>query len=388
MRYEDQPGSPQSFRFEASGPFGILTFDTPDSKVNLLGRAALRELDRFGDWLPKSGLHGLIVTSGKETGFSAGADLKEIQRLAPRNGVFASSSTLREHFALFTRAFRKLETSGVPFAAVIDGAAIGGGFELALAAHARFATDRPETRFSLPEFRVGLFPAGGGSQRLPRLIGVQAAMPILTAEKDLSAREAAEIGLATLCASPQHARDAAFAWLSSRPDARQDWDLQPPAVSGDQMPAISQEGPAAEALSRCLTEGLCADMDTGNRIELDALLSLLSRPEPWATLRLRFQGRQRLQAARRAKATRRLELVRDAVADLGIQKWDAEGLRMAADAADRAATDLTPDERAAADAMMLEELAIPEGTGGLLARGEGLWPKWLDGEEKMFDSES
>ena len=375
-------GDLQYFHLGRRGPIGVLAFDVPGSSVNLLGQTALRELRRVGNWLPQSGLEGLIVTSAKQKGFCAGADLREIQRLAPREGVFESKAILRQHFAPFTRAFRKLECGGVPVASVVDGAAMGGGLELALATHARFVTDRAETRLSLPEFGVGLFPAGGGSQRLPRLIGVAAAMPILMAERTLSARESEEIGLATLCSSPQQAFDSALAWLSTQPDARQPWDRNAPAPMTDMLPDVTRQGPASEALLRCLTDGLRADMDTGNQIELDALVTLLSRPEPWAEMRLRFRGQRLWEAAFKSGETRRIEAVRDAVSDLGTEAWNPQRLHAAADAAERAAVGLSQDERAAADALIVADLAVPEETGGLLAREEGLWPHWLASDAK------
>jgi 3-hydroxyacyl-CoA dehydrogenase/enoyl-CoA hydratase/3-hydroxybutyryl-CoA epimerase len=346
---EDRKGAGdlRSFRFDRTGPFGVLTFDVPGSRVNLLGQAALNELEWVGEWLPQSGLQGLVVRSAKATGFCAGADLTEIQGLAPRMGVFASKEALRLHFAPFTRAFRKLETGGVPVASVIDGAAMGGGLELALATHARFVTDSTNTRLSLPEFSVGLFPAGGGSQRLPRLIGIEAALPVLTAERMLTAQEAADVGLASLCASAQEAFDAALAWLSTRPGARQPWDRQE-------------------------TDPVGVGMDAGNRIELDALVTLLSRGEPWAIMRLRFRGQRAWQAACRQGATSGIEAVRDAVADLGAGPWSHERLHAAADVAERAAVGLSADERAAADVLVVDDLAVPETIGGLLARGEGL----------------
>jgi 3-hydroxyacyl-CoA dehydrogenase/enoyl-CoA hydratase/3-hydroxybutyryl-CoA epimerase len=381
---EDRKGAGdlRSFRFDRTGPFGVLTFDVPGSRVNLLGQAALNELEWVGEWLPQSGLQGLVVRSAKATGFCAGADLTEIQGLAPRMGVFASKEALRLHFAPFTRAFRKLETGGVPVASVIDGAAMGGGLELALATHARFVTDSTNTRLSLPEFSVGLFPAGGGSQRLPRLIGIEAALPVLTAERMLTAQEAADVGLASLCASAQEAFDAALAWLSTRPGARQPWDRQETDPVGGVQREIGVTGPAADALTRCLADGLGVGMDAGNRIELDALVTLLSRGEPWAIMRLRFRGQRAWQAACRQGATSGIEAVRDAVADLGAGPWSHERLHAAADVAERAAVGLSADERAAADVLVVDDLAVPETIGGLLARGEGLWPSTLVGSPK------
>jgi len=361
------------FRLERSGAFGVLVFDMPGSRVNLLSQAALEELERVADWLPGSGLRGLVLRSAKEAGFCAGADLAEIDSIAPRDGVFPTLTHLRHHFAPFTRTFRKIETAGVPVVSVIDGAAMGGGMELALATHARIVTDRPETQLSLPEFSVGLFPAGGGSQRLPRLIGMDAALPILTAKRALAAAEAVELGLADRSAQPDQAVLAAMDWISQGPDARQPWDRGAGCATGQVDTEQIGEGAAAAALARCLTQGLDGDMETGNRIELEALVDLLSLRETWAIMRLRFRGQRAWRAMHRAGATAPIEAVRAAVAAVAAGPWSRARCHVAVAAAERAATGLAQDQRAAADFLIVRDLGFPEALGGPLARAEGLW---------------
>ena len=124
------------------------------------------------------------------------------------------------------------------------------------------------------------------------------------------------------------------------------------------------------------------DMDGGNRIELDALVGLMSRPEPWAMMRLRFRGQRAWRAAQKRGATAGIAAVRDAVVDLGSGPWTPARLHAAADLAERAAADLSADDRSAADVVLVDELGVPEILGGLLARGEGLWPEWLHCDAK------
>jgi 3-hydroxyacyl-CoA dehydrogenase / enoyl-CoA hydratase / 3-hydroxybutyryl-CoA epimerase len=362
------------FRLERSGTLAVLVFDMPASRVNLLSQAALAELERVADWLPASGLSGLVLRSAKVAGFCAGADLAEIASITPRGGVFPSRTQLRNHFAPFTRTFRKIETAGVPVVSVVDGAVMGGGLELALASHARIVTDRPETRLSLPEFSVGLFPAGGGSQRLPRLIGLDAALPILTSERTLSAAEAVQIGLAQRSVAAEHAVSAAMDWLSNRPDARQLWDRGFVYAAGQVDAARIGEGPAAAALARCLSQGLANDLNTGNRIELEALVDLLSRIEPWAIMRLRFQGQRTWLMKQREGGQGPIEAVLSAVAAVAAAPWDEARCQLAVAAAECAAAGLTLDERAAADFLIVRDLGFPKAFGGPLARAEGLWP--------------
>ena len=120
------------------------------------------------------------------------------------HGCFGSgperSQVGADHFAPIGRAFRKLETAGIPVAFAINGLALGGGCEFALAGHARFLADTPSTALGLPESLVGLLPGGGGTQRMPRLIGLEASLPILFDGARLSPYEAVAAGAATIIA--------------------------------------------------------------------------------------------------------------------------------------------------------------------------------------------
>ena len=114
---------------------------------------------------------GVVLTSGKKT-FLAGGDLEMLYGFTDPQDVFNSSQ-------LFKDKTRTMETLGVPVVAAINGAALGGGFELTLACHHRIAIDSPKTKIGLPEVTLGLLPGGGGVARLPRVIGLEAAFPFL-----------------------------------------------------------------------------------------------------------------------------------------------------------------------------------------------------------------
>ena len=299
------------FRFEMVRPaIGHLIFDTPGRTVNVLGAAALADLERIAAWLPESGLGGLLLSSAKASGFCAGADLAEFEAIYAMVATVAPDdrfATLHARFAPFTRAFRRLETAGVPVAVAIEGPALGGGCELALAGHWRVMASGSTAALGLPEITVGLFPAGGGSQRLPRLIGLDAAVPMVFEGTWLSAEAAVAVGAADALAAPGRTLAAALAWLESGPDWLPPWDRPGgvPAPAPAKLAALRREReaaagghyPAVTAILDCLEGGLQLDMDRANAIELDALARLLLRPEPRAMMGTLFHGRQAYQRA-------------------------------------------------------------------------------------------
>ncbi|MGH7553841.1 MAG: 3-hydroxyacyl-CoA dehydrogenase NAD-binding domain-containing protein, partial [Longimicrobiales bacterium] len=151
-------------------------------------------------------IRALIVRSGKEAAFIAGADVNEIRGVTtPAEGEAAS----REG----QRIFRRLELLRVPTIAAVDGICLGGGLELILACGHRIASDRPETRLGLPEVRLGIIPGFGGTTRLPRLVGLREALPLILTGKPIPARKAQRIGLVDEAVPPQilYERAAALA---------------------------------------------------------------------------------------------------------------------------------------------------------------------------------
>lgn len=167
---------------------GVLTFDRPGEKVNTFSREVFEEF--AGVLLRLAGeprLRGLLIRSRKPDSFIAGADVREFVSI-PADQIRAAS-------ARGQALFEQLARLKVPTIAAINGACLGGGTELALACDYRLMSDSPKARIGLPEVKLGIFPAWGGCARLPRLIGLAAAMDLILTGKLLDARRARKIGL-------------------------------------------------------------------------------------------------------------------------------------------------------------------------------------------------
>lgn len=172
-------------------PDGVahLVLDVQDQKVNSLSTTVLRELKEFATELSQnSEVKALIIKSGKPGIFVAGADLFELQSL---NGY----DEAQELALLGKSVFEEIENLPFPTIAYIDGTCLGGGLELALACDYRVATDSSATKIGLPEVNLGIFPAWGGTQRLPRLIGLAKACPLILSGKPVDGRKALKLGI-------------------------------------------------------------------------------------------------------------------------------------------------------------------------------------------------
>ena len=185
---DDAETARRALRLEVEDGIGWLIFDRPDSRVNLLTSAVLRRLDALVGEIEGGGVRAVIVRSGKDGNFIAGADVREIASVEdPEIGRQAARAG--------QQVFRRLERLKVPVIAAIDGLCLGGGTELALACDYRLCSDRPETKIGLPEVRLGILPGFGGTTRLPRLIGMRAAVEMILTGKTLDARRAHRVGL-------------------------------------------------------------------------------------------------------------------------------------------------------------------------------------------------
>ncbi|MES2258459.1 MAG: 3-hydroxyacyl-CoA dehydrogenase NAD-binding domain-containing protein [Pseudomonadota bacterium] len=170
----------------------VITIDVPGSSANVMTPAFRDDLAAAIDKVAAdSAVKGAVITSAKAD-FMAGGDLKAMVE------QFSIPMSKEEAFGIATLMsplLRKLETCGKPFVAAINGPAMGGGLELALACHARVALDDAKVQMALPEATLGLIPGAGGTQRLPRLIGVQKALPILLKGTRIGAKQALELGI-------------------------------------------------------------------------------------------------------------------------------------------------------------------------------------------------
>ena len=175
----------ENLLLERDGAVAIITINRPQV-LNALNRATLDELQRaVTDLTHDAGVRAAIVTGAGEKAFAAGADIRELAALAPGDA--------REHAALGQRVFAAIERMGKPVVAAINGFALGGGCELAMACTFRFAAER--ARLGQPEIGLGLIPGFGGTQRLPRLVGRAAALDLLLTGRHVAADEALRLGL-------------------------------------------------------------------------------------------------------------------------------------------------------------------------------------------------
>ena len=183
----------------------IATLDSKDSPVNALSSAIFDEVEGLIEEVESDdSATGLVVMSGKDDTFIAGADLDEIEGMT-------TADQLRAYISRANAILSRLEAWPKPTVCAIHGACVGGGLEIALACNARVASDSSKTVFSLPEVKLGLLPAGGGTQRLPRLIGLSEALPMMLMAKQLRVKKARRLGLVDEVVHPHALRDAAIA---------------------------------------------------------------------------------------------------------------------------------------------------------------------------------
>jgi 3-hydroxyacyl-CoA dehydrogenase/enoyl-CoA hydratase/3-hydroxybutyryl-CoA epimerase len=186
-QHVQEPGP--ALRLEIENNIGLLILDVPTEKVNILSTPVMQELNsKLDEIKTRTDLQALVVLSGKEGNFIAGAKIEEIENITdPKDGA--------EKAAMGQAVFSKLNALPFPVIAIIDGACVGGGLELALACHYRLARDSAKTRLGLPEVRLGIIPGFGGTQRLPRLIGIQRALDFILTGKLVEAQRAYRAGI-------------------------------------------------------------------------------------------------------------------------------------------------------------------------------------------------
>lgn len=190
-----------------------LTLDRKDRSVNSLNTEVMTELDAILETIDKQNLAGLIIRSGKASGFIAGADIEEISQLT------LSPESAKGMLTQGQGIFQKLESLKIPTLAMIHGFCLGGGMELALACQYRIAEENPNTRLGLPEIKLGIYPGWGGSVRLPRLVGALKSMDIILTGRLIRAKMAARLGLIDF-AVPERQLENAAKSLILKPRAR------------------------------------------------------------------------------------------------------------------------------------------------------------------------
>ncbi|HLV77188.1 MAG TPA: 3-hydroxyacyl-CoA dehydrogenase NAD-binding domain-containing protein [Marinobacter sp.] len=258
-----------------------LTIDMPGQSANTMNtefrQALTATVNRIKGDLP--GLKGIIFASAKKT-FFAGGDLKELHKVTR-----TQAQEFEDMVNGLKADMRFLETCGKPVVAAINGTALGGGLELALACHHRVALDDDRTQLGLPEVTLGLLPGGGGTQRLPRMIGLEAAFPFLMEGRKVNPKAALKAGLVDeLASSSEDMFARARAFIEANPECRQPWDKKGFRFPGGapQHPDMAQKlaiapamlkqktrgcYPAPERILAAVVEGAQVDFDNGSLIE-------------------------------------------------------------------------------------------------------------------------
>ncbi|MGW7051455.1 3-hydroxyacyl-CoA dehydrogenase NAD-binding domain-containing protein [Streptomyces sp. NPDC054887] len=232
-----------------------LVLDDPNQSANTMNQGFKDSIAAVADRAEaeKDSIRGIVFTSAKKT-FFAGGDLKDMIKVGPENAqrAFDAGTAIK-------RALRRIETLGKPVVAAINGAALGGGYEIALACHHRVALDAPGSKIGLPEVTLGLLPAGGGVTRTVRLMGIaDALLKLLLQGTQYSPRRALENGLVhELAATPEEMLAKARAFIDANPESHQPWDVKGYKIPGGTpaSPRFAANLPAFPANLRKQTAG-------------------------------------------------------------------------------------------------------------------------------------
>lgn len=303
-----------TINYTISNNIAILSWNMTSSPMNVLNDESV---PAFGAALEKAygdaDVRGIIITSDKPE-FVAGADLKMILRNQNENPAEILKISVE-----LNQLFRKIETNGKPVVAAINGTALGGGLEICLACHYRVALDNPKTKLGLPEVKVGLLPGGGGTQRLPRMIGMQAALPLMLEGKELTPKEALGLGIVDAVAGTREEMlEKAETWIVSNPKPVKPWDevnkktgkiqakdnykvpngavLSPVGMQtftvGTAMMMDKSKGnyPSTQHIMSCVYEGLLVNIDRGIVIESRHFVQVATSKVAGSLIRTMFLG--------------------------------------------------------------------------------------------------
>ncbi|MGB8106251.1 MAG: 3-hydroxyacyl-CoA dehydrogenase NAD-binding domain-containing protein [Pseudolabrys sp.] len=296
----------------------LITWDMSERSMNVINTGIIEELGTLVDKVAAdAAIKGAIVTSGKDA-FCGGADLTMLEgmgavfaNLVRTKGEEAAAAFVFEESRKLSQVYRRLETSGKPWACALNGTAMGGGFELALACHYRVATDNPKTRLGLPEIKIGLFPGAGGTQRVARMLAPADALQFLLKGDQLKVDRAKAMKLIDAVVPQADLIKTAKDWIKAGGKAKAPWDTEGFRLPGG--PVYSKAGmmtfpaanaiyrretydnyPAARAILQVVYEGLQLPMDTALRVESRWFAKILRSPEAAAMIRSLFVSMQDL----------------------------------------------------------------------------------------------
>ncbi len=297
----------------------LVTIDLPGESMNVWNEALISDFKTFvADLNSNDAIKGAVIASGKKSGFLAGADLNMLGGAKANSTAEAFESAWELNSML-----RQMETGGhsakdllkgkaqaKPVACALHGLALGGGLELALACHYRVCGDNPKIQLGLPEVQVGLLPGGGGTQRLPRLAGLQAAGMMIMMGQPANPQAAMAQGFINEVVPHDEVTGKAKAWVKANPKAAAPWDkkgfkfpggagsMDPRAVPlymGSSAMALKQSKgnyDAVKAILSCLYEGSMLPIDTALRVESKYFTKLLMGPQAKNMIRTLFINKQ------------------------------------------------------------------------------------------------
>jgi len=280
------------YSVDADG-IALLTIDLPGKSMNVLTPEFMQDLESLVDRVTADeAVKGAVLASGKKA-FIAGADIKDLVTAYDRG------LSLKETFEVsyeLNRVLRKMETCGKAFAVAINGLALGGGLEVCLACHYRVMVDDANTELGFPEIKIGLIPGAGGTQRLPRLIGIAESLPLILQSTNVNAQKALQLGMVHELAPADQVVERARAWVLKNGDPVQPWDkkgFKMPGGAGAMTPKNAQNFmvgtsllagktqhnyPAPVAALSAVYEGCITPIDTGLNIESQYFGILLGGP--------------------------------------------------------------------------------------------------------------
>ena len=319
-----------------------LTWDMPDRSMNVFTAEVILELDKaIDDLTANEAVKGVVVTSGKDQ-FSGGADLTMLQGLLGQyqkaiaeKGETVAATELFEESRRLSLTFRKLETSGKPWVAALNGTAAGGACELALSCHGRVMTDDDNAKLGLPEVKVGLFPGAGGTTRILRMMDTQAGLQFLMKGSMLTPKKALASKIVDKIAPAGELVEIAKQMIRDGLSAVKPWDQKGfklpsgrvyspagfnvwPAVGAIYRRETHDNYPAIRYMVRAAYEGLLMDMDTALKIESRYFAKVVATPEAANMIRSLFLNMQELgKGARRPAGVDKTNLKKIAVVGAG-----------------------------------------------------------------------
>ncbi len=296
----------------------LLTWNMPDKSMNVWDEQSLSEFETFiARFETDETLKGLVITSGKDT-FCGGADISMLsamraqsEKIKADKGDIAAKQFLFEQSARLGGVFRKMELVPKPVAVALTGTAMGGGWEVSLAANARFAAENPSAKVGLPEVKIGLLPGAGGTTRMMRLLPTQDALQLLLQGKELKFEKALAMKLLNAIVPRDKLVETAKNWVKQNPVIQAPWDIKGFKLPGGMVysAAGAQVWPPAAALLRKETydnypsgkmllraayEGLLVPFDTALKIELRYFVYLLQTKQAAAMIRTFFLSLQEI----------------------------------------------------------------------------------------------